>query len=182
MNKLFSAAIALICASLFSGCTVNNVRPLPGGAAPSAQRAVLVYGVQLEGSWAYQGFPLQLVEYDLANQNISGNCFRFNRTEASVPPVAGTVRYFAFDVPAGYYVLSPFQTVRLSGDTQAFEVPAGSSVYAGDFILGKDQTLRLQRDTAPTTSITTALPDLKQPLQLAKTVVVKPPSAFLCTP
>jgi hypothetical protein len=99
-----------------------------------------------------------------------------------VPPVAGTVRYFAFDVPAGYYVLSPFQTVRLSGDTQAFEVPAGSSIYAGDFILGKDQTLRLQRDAAPTTSITTALPDLKQPLQLAKTVVVKPPSAFLCTP
>ena len=75
---------------------MNAVRSLPAGETPHDERAVVVYGVKVEGLWKYPQFSVQLAEYDLAKQNITGNCFQFNRTEAFVASEPGEMQYFAF--------------------------------------------------------------------------------------
>ena len=168
---------------LNAACTINSIDLLPAGGLASGNRAVIVYGVKVEGAWPYTGFEVQIAEYDVAKQNITGNCFRFNRAEARVSPVPGAVRYFAFDVPAGHYVYSPFNGAPLAGELNAFKAPAGHSVYLGDFIFGRNQSVSLTRnlDTVKN-DIDTALPGLKGKIALAKAEPATKPFLFLCTP
>jgi len=166
-----------------AGCTLNSVKDLPAGGTPAGNRSVLVYGVKMEGQWRYPGFTTQLAEYDVAKQNITGNCLSFNRTEATLPSAPGTVKYFAFDVPPGHYVYSPFNGAQFEGDFLAFEAPAGKSVYVGDFVFQKNEVVALARNwDGVKSAVDRDLPELKNAISLASTAVAKRPQMFLCTP
>ncbi|MEO5932916.1 MAG: hypothetical protein ABIQ08_05110 [Duganella sp.] len=91
-NRFFCMAAIFL---LITGCTINSVKPLPPGDVPDKSRAVIVYGVKVEGSWQYDGFTVELAEYDIGMQNITGDCFHFNRADASVATAPGEVKYFA---------------------------------------------------------------------------------------
>lgn len=162
---------------------MNSVKILPAGDTPAGERAVVVYGVKVEGLWKYAKFSVQLAEYDLARQKITGNCFQFNRTEAVIASEPGEIKYFAFEVPPGYYVYSPFHLAGLSGEFLAFEAPEGRSVYIGDFVLEKNQSVSLHRERgAEENGIETTWPAFKRKISLANAVAVRRPFVFLCTP
>ncbi|MQA22096.1 hypothetical protein [Rugamonas rivuli] len=166
-----------------SGCVINSTRELPQGGVASEDRAVIVYGVQMEGPWEYAGFDLQLAEYNLKAEQITGNCLTFNRTDARVPSTPGETKYFAFDVPAGHYVYSPFNSTELEGGVRAFEAPPWQSVYIGDFIYQKNKTIKLRRNlTEAQSAIDKALPGLNGHLTLAKAMPAKATYIFVCTP
>ena len=110
---------------------------------------------------------------------------------ASSTPMAATscstpapTRYFAFDAPPGHYVYSAFSPTDFAGRNQAFEARSGRAVYIGNFVLGRQNTVTLQRelDDATRQAIATSLPALASPLQPAPQVVAKPGRPFLCTP
>ena len=182
MIRILRLVLVLAFASLSNGCTMNAVKSLPAGDTPLGDRTVVVYGVKVEGDWKYPKFSVQLAEYDLAKQNITGNCFQFNRTEAVVASEPGAMKYFAFEVPPGYYVYSPFHPTRLSGDFLAFEAPAGRSVYIGDFVLEKNQSVSLHRESIKTDGIDMTWPGLRSQISLASAVAVSRPFVFMCTP
>jgi hypothetical protein len=177
--RLYALATA---AALASGCTLNATVPLATGGAPAADRAVIVYGVGVEGQWPYPHYAVQLTEYSLERQAITGNCFRFNRVDATVSATMTGIRYFAFDVAPGSYVYSPMNGAQFGGAPVAFRVPAGRAVYLGDFIYGKDGRVRLAGNlAAERAAIRQALPATPD-LAPAATVPVAPPKPFLCTP
>jgi hypothetical protein len=77
---------------------------------------------------------MELDEYDIKLQNISGNCLSFNKIEASVSSAVGKTMHFEFDVKPGYYICSIFngaQSRDASLASQAFNVPEGAIVYVG---------------------------------------------------
>lgn len=175
--------LMLMCGLLNAGCAFNSVRALPNGDVAANNRALIVYGVTVKGVWQYPKFGLQLAEYDSVKGNISGNCLTFNRTEAVVPSAPGEVQYFAFDVPSGYYVYSPFNVGLYDGDLLAFEAPAGRSVYIGNFTFGKDKQVTLTRDLeGDKKKIYRDLPLLAQDIELSKTISAKRTHIFICTP
>ncbi|WP_224945896.1 hypothetical protein [Massilia sp. MS-15] len=181
--RLLRSAL-LACAALAgAACTLNAARPLPAGGRPAAQRAVIVYGVQVAGHWPHAGYTVQLAEYDVGRQNITGDCWRFTRTEARVAPEPGGVSYFAFDVPPGHYVYSPFHGAPLAGPVLAFAAPAGRSVYIGHFTYGQDGRVSLDRQLGPAQDgIRRALPGLDGRLELAQAGPAARPRPFLCAP
>lgn len=150
---------------------------------PSDGSAVLVYGVKVIGEWRYPRFNVQLAEYDIKQQNITGNCFRFNRTEAEIPALPGGLEYFAFEVPAGRYGYSPFNGARLRGEYLSLDAPAGTATYVGDFVFGIEQSVVLTRDIERAkVAIRTRWPGMERELALANAVPARAPSPFLCTP
>jgi hypothetical protein len=168
---------------LLGGCVVNSTVPLAAGGTPDADRAVIVYGVRVDGQWPYPRYTVQLAEYSLERQAITGDCFRFNRTEATVPSAPAGIRYFAFQTAPGSYVYSPMNGAQLHGDPVAFRVPAGRAVYIGDFIYGKDGHVTLAGNlAAERAAIRHDLPALPPDLAPAETVTVAAPRPFLCTP
>ena len=174
---------AVSMAAMLAGCTISSTVPLTAGGVPDAGRAVIVYGVGVEGQWPYPQYTVELAEYSMERQAITGNCFRFNRTEATVPSTPAGIRYFAFDVAPGSYVYSPMNGAQLSGDAVAFRVPAGRTVYIGDFIYGKDGRVTLAGNLdAERSAIRRALPATPEGLVPANTVPVAAPKPFLCTP
>jgi hypothetical protein len=168
---------------LLVSCTVNSVRPISSIKGVKDGRAILVYGVGVEGDWKYPAFGVQLDEYSLVGQATMGNCFQYNRTEARVPAAPGATHYFAFDVPAGHYVYSAFQTVPLDQGAQAIAVPAGRTVYVGDFVYTKAGVVALRQDWEGLKRSTTLhLPGVDEGISRAQTVAVRPPKPFMCTP
>lgn len=187
MFKKLWPVLVVVLPSFLAGCTVNNARLLPTGASVESGRAIVVVGVQVEGNWGYPAFAVELDEYSLGTQSATGGCFRFNRMEAAVPSTPGPLRYVAFDVPPGAYVISPFTGApRAAGstlDTTAFMAPEGQIVYVGDFIYARNQTLEYRGDlTALRRALGRALPDLKGAVVPADTVTVKAAKPFMCTP
>ena len=175
---------SLICLCMFLiGCASNGVQPWsPQTAVPSA-RAIIVYGVAVQAPLKYPAFAVQLDEYDLAKQSISGNCISFNRTMASISSQQSVMKYFAFDVPAGHYVYSAFNTARVEGQVLAFEARAGQISYLGDFIYGDSQrvTRRESLDAAKLALRTDGLPSAREMLP-ANSTPVEAPKMFLCAP
>jgi hypothetical protein len=182
MSGLRWSALAIV-AVLMGGCTLSSTVPLETGGAPHAGRAVIVYGLGVEGQWPHARYGVQLAEYSLEQQNITGNCFRFNRVDAAVPSAPAGLRYVAFDVVPGSWVYSPMNGAQPEGDPVAFRVPAGQTVYLGDFIYGKNGRVRRTGDlAAERTAIRQALPALAADLMPVATVPVAAPKPFLCTP
>jgi hypothetical protein len=181
MSGFQRCTIAL--AATLAGCTLSSTVPLAAGGKPGAERAVIVYGVGVDGPWPYPRYAVQLAEYSLEQQNITGNCFRFNRVDAAVTSTPSGIHYFAFDVAPGSYVYSPMNGAQLNGDTVAFRVPSGRAVYLGDFIYGKDghatRTGDLATERAAIRQTLPALPDDLVPAQMVPAAAPKP---FLCTP
>ena len=141
-------------------------------------RAIVLYGIGVEGKSDYPRFGTGLDEYSLDQQSITGNCWRFNRMQESVTAIIGTRQYFLFDVEPGHYVYSGFNGARLrdSGKVPAFEVPAGRIVYLGDFIYSDDGKVDIRRDLNRVRSY------FKEDVLLAESLLVPPPRLFLCMP
>jgi hypothetical protein len=148
---------------------------------PSEGRAIDVYGI--EGRGDFPSFGIELDQYDSKAQNISGNCFRFNRMTATIPAKSSSVRYFAFNVPAGDYVYSPFNLARLTAESPVFLVPDGKIVFLGIFRYSSDAGVSIDGDLeTQRESIRKSLPALASELQVAQQVTGSPPRPFLCTP
>ena len=174
---------ALSSVVVFAGCLLlNDVNPVTIKSShepmPRADRAIVVYGIGVEGKSHYPGIGIGLDEYSIERQSITGDCWRFNRMQASVAAIAGTRQYFAFDVQPGHYVYSGFNGVRLRDreETLAFEVPAGRLVYLGDFVYGDDGQVDLRRDFNGVPSY------FNQKIILANALSASPPKLFLCMP
>jgi hypothetical protein len=187
MTRLVRFLNACVFPAVLAGCTLNSVRPLPAGASIDESRAVVVFGVGVEGEWNYAGYSAQLDEYDLRAQAITGNCFRFNRMNGTVPPTPGAVRYFSFDTPAGVYAYSAFNGARLAPETgagtPAFAARAGRVVYMADFIYTKQGTVSIRRDVDAAKRYLAAFrPDLRGELTQAEEFLVHRPNLFMCTP
>ena len=184
MSAAFSRLSFLIALPLaLSGCVSNQVRPLPTGTATGPASAVVIYGVGVEGHWKHQRFGIELAEYDVEKQSLAGHCFRFNRMSATVPATPGAIHYFAFEVPAGNYVYSPFNSAAPTQDASAFSAPAARTVYIGDFVYASDDRVVLRREIdSLQRSRATELPGLKGEISLATATPVTPPRPFLCAP
>lgn len=188
LYKLIVVSIALP----LQGCLLlNSIDPLQEGATPFLSRATLVYGVDVgaEGRWRltdthpkHRTFGISLDEYDIEKQEITGNCWRYNQANALVSVDVPMPQYFAFDVPAGYYVYGAYGWPEIER-SMAFFVPESKVIYIGTFVYSKNKALKLHRDLEKDKSkIFATLPKLPRNIELADTVAVKPPIGFLCTP
>lgn len=130
------------CASI-PGCLLNSVHPIT--TAPrtrsDAAHAIVVIGVK--------DSSVILDEYSVKKQDITGNCYHYNRIEATSPSSPGKVTYFAYEVPVGTYVYSR-RNVAASLDPPAlgsgFIAPAAKTVYFGDYISVGHNTVEFRRD------------------------------------
>ena len=203
--RMAHRVVYLVIPAFLFGCMLNSVTPLPTGWSAREGRAVVVYGVGMEGDWSYPRYTAEFDEYSLKDQVATGNCFVFNRMEATIPSTAAPVTYFAFDVPPGAYVSSAFDastvegyappfvgdgpasTARpggpLAGKSLAYLAGDGQIVYFGNFIYSRDHTVVIRRDLdALKQAAAQSLPDLRGEIRLAKEMAVKRPVSFLCTP
>ena len=180
-TSLFLSRLAFVAALV--GCVQNGVRPLTTGSTAKEDSTVIVYGIKIEGDWRYPRFGIQLAEYSIEKQVMPGNCFQFNKTEASIPSSQTTIGYFAFEAPPGHYVYSPFNGAQLQLDSQAFSAPKGRTVYIGDFIYIKDRVVVLRKDLDALKAVQgKSLPSLPSEISSAKSLPVQQPKPFLCTP
>jgi hypothetical protein len=186
----FRVLALVVMGAQLAGCGFNSsvaisatrARPIPG-------RAVLVFSVERKGDWPHQDFALQLDQYDLSRQNISGNCIHFERVTAVVPfSASGDRKYFAFSVAPGAFAYSRFNGATLNGPSQAFILPAEQVTYVGDFVYD-DATAAQRQRLPPQEDAVTFKMDLAQAekatgskLVPAQVVAVTPPRAFMCAP
>jgi hypothetical protein len=174
------------------GCLLlNSTERLWDGDTPFLNRTTIVYGVDVnaDARWrwldvnrTHKTFGISLDEYNLEKQVITGNCWRYNKAEALVSSDFAMPQYFAFDVPAGYYVHGAFNWPKIEPSI-AFFAPKGRVVYIGTFVYTKNMMVELHRDLEKEKiQIYSALPKLPQNIELADTVSVTPPRGFLCAP
>jgi hypothetical protein len=183
MKRVAQFLLLSIFLLLLAGCAFNSVKPLTFGAPISEGHTVIIYGVGVEEKWAYPRFGVHLEEYSVKSQSSTGNCFRFNRAEASVASTAVGTQYFAFEVPPGHYVYSAFNGAPLRLDTQAFTAPEGRIVYIGDFIYSEEKTVLFRRNfDALATAMGPSLPNLNAKVSIAEMVPAQRPRFFLCAP
>jgi hypothetical protein len=178
-------AILMVCA-VMPGCLLNSVRQITRAphTKPDAAHAIVVIGIGLDATWPYTGFQLTLAEYSLEKQEITGNCFHYNRIDASRPSTPAKVMYFAFEVPANAYAYldNSNLTVAPSQSRQAFIAPPGATVYFGDYILVGNQTLEFREDIAAARAGTQALLPRNTILEPAVQASIAHAHPFLCTP
>lgn len=171
-------------AALFGCVPIGGVARIPEAevVAPDANHSVVIFGIGVEGDWEYPRFAVVLDEYDIERQSITGNCWRYNRMEASVPKDSKAMRRFAFEVKPGYFAFSGFNSVELVGSS-AFSAPAGQIVYLGDFIYSGERKLVLRRsEDALKGELLKEYPNLADKIALAEAISVATPKMFLCTP
>ncbi len=176
--------LVLGAASALAGCVVNGVRPVSDTTSGiRGDRAIVVVGVTVDGSWAYPRFGVILDQYDVKTQAITGDCFAYDRLEASVPAARAPTRFLAFDVPAGHYIYSGSNGGAFGERDHAFQALPGRAVYMGNFVLQDNGVVVLRRDLAANRpAIAQALPDLAARLELAPVTPAAPASPLLCTP
>lgn len=178
MTRMF----LLTASMLLSGCLllndvnqVSTLSPSIGETALQPGRAIVIYGIGVQGQRKGEPrFGAQLDEYSVERQSITGNCWRYNKMEATVPAIAGTHQYFAFDVSPGYYVALAYlgQLDRMT----AFKVPPGHIVFLGDFIWTKEGKVELKRDPEAVRSY------FKRDVLLADVKPVPAVHSIICTP
>ncbi len=175
--------LLLALSGLLSACGLNNVRKLDSTAAVGPDRSIIIYGIRVEGKWDAPMFSVNLDEYDLQLQGITGNCFRFNRAEAMIPSTEKSTHYFAFEVHQGHFVVSPFTNADLSISTMAFKTQKGKAVYIGTFLYDKNKKLKLQRDFALVApQLENLFPRFRNNLKDSELIEVTRARMFLCTP
>jgi hypothetical protein len=183
MKFIHFAPFAVLPLVLLTGCVMNSVHQLAPESVAKSKSAVLVYGVQVEGKWDYPQFTVQLAEYNIKDQVGAGNCFTFNRADATVSSAQGPISYFAFEVPAGHYTYSVFNGAPLVGETMAFTAVEGRLSWVGDFIYTSANRVELRRSgEAYKSSLLEFFPGTSGKFLLAEAVSVRPPKGFLCTP
>jgi hypothetical protein len=161
----------------------NAVRQISPDFIAKSNQTVLVFGVGIEGRWESPMFAVVLSEYNIKKQDGAGNCFQFNRAEATISSTPGPVRYFAFKAPPGNYTNSAFYKNNTNGETLAFNVAEGSISYLGDFIYTSAKVVEIRRNIDGINSmLPNIFPGLAGKLILADATAVQPPKQFVCTP
>jgi hypothetical protein len=144
-----------------------------------------VVGVGLEAAWPFATFSLALDEYSFEKHDITGNCFRYNHIETTRASNPARVAYFAYKVPAGTYVYSPFNANAIlasSAPATGFIAPPGRAVYFGDYVFVGNQTVELRRDIdAARFGVGSLIPG-GLVLDQAEPAVVAHVHGFMCTP
>jgi hypothetical protein len=185
MSRASQLLLSIFLLAGLSGCMLlNNVVRIAEteAAAPDINHSVVIFGIGVEGAWKYPRFAVVLDEYDIERQSITGNCWRYNKMEASVPKDSRAVQRFAFEVEPGYYSFSGFNAVKLVGPS-AFSASAGQIVYLGDFIYSGERTVVLRRsDDTTKRELLKEYPSLVDKITPAKAISVAAPKIFLCTP
>jgi hypothetical protein len=185
----------LAAAALLTGCALNStVAVSPDHPAPIPRRAVVVFAVAAESLPPQNLNAVQLDQYDLVKQQITGGCFLFERVIGEIIPTnPGQKRYFVFAAAPGAYTFSRFNNAVLDGPSRAFIAPSGQVTYIGDFTYRDPQSVRRgRRDDTPirpddrritlTMDLVTAEKVTGATMVPAKVVDVAPPRAFVCTP
>lgn len=90
---------------------------------PGHNRAIVVVGAAAEGDWRPRPLTIQLYEYGMDRQSITGNCWRWNKLEATADGMRDGVEYFAFDVAPGFYAGGVSAQFAHSGTVVAKAVP-----------------------------------------------------------
>ena len=180
----------LVVCAFIPGCLLNSVHPISRAprTKPDRAHAIVVIGIGLDVAWPYIEFPLTLAEYSVEEQQITGNCFHYNRIDATVPSTPVKVRHFAFEVPANAYVyLSPPLTLVDAHQAplpigQAFIASPGATVYFGDFVLVGNKTVEYRRDINAARAATSELLPRDAVLELAASTTAPGARMFICTP
>jgi hypothetical protein len=149
---------------------------------PDNAHAIVVLGIGLDAAWPYAGFPVTLAEYSAKKQQITGNCFHYNRIEAQVPSIPAKIKYFAYEVPANIYVYLPHTKAALApASDAAFIAPPGGTVYFGDYVFVGD-TVAFRRDLDAARIGARALLPRGATLTAAETATAANARMFICTP
>ena len=179
--------IALLASMVIPGCLLNSVHPITRAprTKPDAAHAIVVIGIGLDVAWPYTEFPLILDEYSVEKQNITGNCFHYNRIETIRPSVPAKVTYLAYEVPASAYVYSGRNanaTLAPSSMGRAFIAPPGATVYFGDYVFVGNKTVEFRRDIDAARSGTRSLLSRDTVLEPAEPTTAAHAPPLLCTP
>ena len=179
----------LVVCAFIPGCLLNSVDSITRAprTKPDRAHAIVVIGIGLDETWPYSEFQLTFPEYSLEKQGITGNCFHYNRIEATVPSTPAKVRYFAFEVPANAYVyLSLLDLVddhrAPSPIGHAFIAPPGATVYFGDYVFVGNKTAEFRRDINAARAATKELLPRDALLGLAESTAAPGARMFICTP
>jgi hypothetical protein len=176
----------LVVFAVIPGCLLNSVRSITRAprTKPDPAHAIVVIGMGLDAAWPYPNFPLTLAEYSVETQRITGNCFHYNRIDATRPPIPAKVTYLAFEVPANAYVyLNLFDTtVAQSLMGHAFIAPPGATVYFGDYVFVGNKTVEFRRDIDAARAGARQLLPRGAALELAESTPAPAAHMPLCTP
>lgn len=187
-----AATVVIGCLLALSSCAgLNNVRELDAGELyrPSAQKAVLLYGSELQQPWPDSSMPrptgLDFQEYDASAGRNKGNCWRSNHTQ-SVIDVAkvGVPKFSAFVVDPGHFVLNAFSAPgRAVADEAAFYAAQGTVSYVGTYVYkGEKDGFALRRSVAEGRAAAEQFPGLEGPVVMAPTIPVRENGIFVCGP
>jgi hypothetical protein len=136
--------ISVVVAALpLSGCLLNSVNKITHKTGVAAGQSIVVIGVGLDAAWPYAGFSLLLDEYSLEKNRITGNCFHYNHIKAEIPPAPASIKYLAYEVPAGMYVYSAFNG-NPAPQPAAFIAPSGKAVYFGDYVYVGNRVVQIR--------------------------------------
>jgi hypothetical protein len=181
----------LVVCAVIPGCLLNSVQSITRAprTKPDTAHAFVVIGIGLDAMWPYTEFQVTLAEYSVEKQSITGNCFLYNRinatrridaTRTSIPT---KVTYLAFEVPANVYVYldNPNAPLAPSPTGHAFRAPPGATVYFGDYVLvGK--SVEFRQDIAAARAGARALLPRDTVLEPAEQTTVAHAHGLLCTP
>ena len=178
-------AVVLVCA-VTPGCLLNSVQSISRAprTKPDTAHAIVVIGMGLDVAWPYSELQLIWVEYSVAKQSITGNCFHYNRIVATRPALPAKVTYFAFEVPTNVYVYlnNPNLSLSPSPNGHAFKAPPGATVYFGDYVLVGRKAVEFRQDIAAARAGARALLPRGTVLELAEQTTAAHAHALLCTP
>jgi hypothetical protein len=176
----------LVVWAVIPGCLLNSVHSITRAprTKPDAAHAIVVIGIGLDATWPYTEFQLTFPEYSVEKQRITGNCFHYNRIEATRPSGPAKVTYLAFEVPANAYVYLGLVGTPLAPSTigHAFIAPPGATVYFGDYVFTGYKTVEFRRDiNAARAGARDLLPRVAV-LELAESTPAPGAHMFMCTP
>lgn len=190
---------------LITGCSFNDVNLLTNFEPPAQDRAIIIFGLGVEGKLkeALPQLGLLFHEYNFAKQEATHICFfRYNHLPAGIENKSNEFRYFVFNVASGHYALDIEHAIN--GKSLAYEIPTGKIVYLGDYIYTAPYPLILKNDSEQVTTLLNSLqkpkltsrdgsdkatdfirslyPKFKGQLILPVPKMVKPPVMMLCGP
>jgi hypothetical protein len=176
----------LIVCAVISGCLMNSVHSITRAprTKPDAAHAIVVIGMGLDVTSPYTEFQLTFPEYSVEKRNITGNCFHYNRIEATRPSNPAKVTYLAFEVPANVYVYFDNANPPLAPSPigHAFMAPPGGTVYFGDYVLVGNKTVEFRQDINAARAGARELLPRATVLELAESTSAPGAHMFLCTP
>jgi len=179
----------LVVCAFISGCLLNSVHSISRAprTKPDRAHAIVVIGIGSDVTWPYSEINLTFPEYSVEKQSITGNCFHYNRIEATRPSIPARITYLAFEVPANTYVylnhLDIVDTHQAPSATgHAFIASPGATVYFGDYVFVGNKTVEFRRDINTARAAAMGLLPHEAVLELAEPTSAPGARMFICTP